>query len=168
MIRPRAGDFLYSGEEFETMKESLLAFAEAGADGFVFGILDAEKNVDVGRNSELVKLAGRPCTFHRAFDEISGEAMETALEELVGCGFKAILTSGGRATAVAGVDRLKELVGVSRGRIGIIVGGGVRADNVGTLRAVTAAEYFHSSAIVGGGGGASLNEVTALREVLRS
>ena len=39
MIRPRAGDFLYSDLEFEVMKEEITLFKDAGADGIVFGIL---------------------------------------------------------------------------------------------------------------------------------
>lgn len=39
MIRPRGGDFLYTEEEFEVMKEDINVLKEAGADGFVFGIL---------------------------------------------------------------------------------------------------------------------------------
>lgn len=39
MIRPRGGDFLYTEEEFEVMKEDIKVLKEAGADGIVFGIL---------------------------------------------------------------------------------------------------------------------------------
>lgn len=39
MIRPRGGDFLYSQEEFEVMKEDVKTLKDVGADGMVFGIL---------------------------------------------------------------------------------------------------------------------------------
>ncbi|GAM39877.1 copper homeostasis protein [Talaromyces pinophilus] len=88
MIRPRGGDFVYSDEEFETMKEHLLALKSANyhqaeenksherngfgkVNGFVFGILTRDNKVDRERNAELVRLAAPlPCTFHRAFDEV--------------------------------------------------------------------------------------------------
>ena len=40
MIRPRGGDFLYTQSEFNVMMEDLLQLKLAGADGFVFGILN--------------------------------------------------------------------------------------------------------------------------------
>jgi len=40
IIRPRAGDFCYTSQEFEVMQQDVLAAKELGADGVVFGILD--------------------------------------------------------------------------------------------------------------------------------
>ena len=39
MIRPRSGDFLYSKDEINVMKQDIIHLKNAGADGFVFGIL---------------------------------------------------------------------------------------------------------------------------------
>ena len=41
MIRPRAGDFYYSDDEFDVMRRDLLMAKQLGANGVVFGILDA-------------------------------------------------------------------------------------------------------------------------------
>ena len=93
MIRPRGMDFIYDDDEFLQMKKDIESFA--GADGFVFGILRDGK-VDEERCRVLVeKSEGRPCTFHRAFDEIPESQMMAELEVLVRCGFKSVLTSGG-------------------------------------------------------------------------
>ena len=107
MIRPRAGDFIYYDEEFEKMQSEISDFKKAGAKGFVFGILKRtanpviprEQEVDVKRCKALVRLASPlPCTFHRAFDKIANT--EQGLEDIIQCGFKAILTSGKAETAL--------------------------------------------------------------------
>ena len=39
IIRPRAGDFLYSDDEFEVMKEDIMFCKNNRVDGVVFGLL---------------------------------------------------------------------------------------------------------------------------------
>jgi len=41
MLRPRGGDFFYSDDEFEVLMENLQMMKSLGADGFVFGFLNA-------------------------------------------------------------------------------------------------------------------------------
>ena len=118
---------------------------------------------------QLVQAAeGRPCTFHRAFDEIAEEEMEGELEVLIECGFRAVLTSGGKGGAVVGKGKglLGRLVRRARGRIDVIVGGGVRSANIEGLWRETGATSWHSSAIVGDGDVASAGEVRMLREFI--
>ena len=150
------------------MAADIAAFTRAGASGFVFGGLTSDGRVDGERMRELVSLAqGRPCTFHRAFDAVSGEQAEEALESVIACGFSALLTSGGAPTAVQGRKALQKLVERAADRIPIIVGGGVRSGNVGDLVKGTGASWFHSSGIVDGGEVASPEELKALRQVLQ-
>jgi len=144
MIRPRRGDFLYTEAEFERMKAAIDDF-KAQADGFVFGVLTPDRQVDVTRTAELVQRAHPlPCTFHRAFDGTRDSLQ--ALEDVIATGCSSILTSGGAASALAGLDTLNQLVRSSRGRITVMAGGGVRAENIAKLRAFTQAMVFHSSA----------------------
>jgi copper homeostasis protein len=165
MIRPRGGDFVYTDAEFEQMKGDIAHF-KALASGFVFGLLSPAGGVDVERNRELVELAQPlPCTFHRAFDETAPGTYD-ALEDVITCGFKTILTSGCEANAVAGVEVLAELVKRAQGRIAIMPGGSVRSSNVKSLRERTGADWYHSSAVVGEGDVASSAEVHLLKEVL--
>ncbi|MGI9419859.1 MAG: copper homeostasis protein CutC, partial [Geminicoccaceae bacterium] len=56
MIRPRGGDFLYSDDEFAAMKDDIAALSELSVEGFVFGLLTCEGDVDVGRVAELTAL----------------------------------------------------------------------------------------------------------------
>uniref|UniRef100_A0A2C9JV60 Copper homeostasis protein cutC homolog n=1 Tax=Biomphalaria glabrata TaxID=6526 RepID=A0A2C9JV60_BIOGL len=66
MIRSRGGDFCYNDLEMEVMKEDLLALKRAGADGFVFGVLTQDGEVNAAACQSLLDIA-RPCpvTFHR-------------------------------------------------------------------------------------------------------
>lgn len=162
MIRPRGGDFTYSEAEFEQMKEELIQLKSLNVDGFVFGILDENDEVNIEQNKELVELADPiPCTFHRAFDR--AKDLGNSLEKVIECGFKTILTSGQEPNVSEGKENLKKLVELSNGRIEILVGGGLRSTNIGEIRDFTKAEFFHSSAITDGGSFANTDEVVALK-----
>lgn len=146
MIRPKSGPFYYSAAEFIQMKSSIITFKEAGADGFVFGILDAQNEIDVAKNKELLTLAGEtPCTFHRAFDRTSD--LDKSIQTLIKLGFRSVLTSGGKATAMEGKENLKNLVEKYAHNIEILIGGGVRSGNIAALKEFTGGRSFHSSAI---------------------
>jgi copper homeostasis protein len=168
MIRPRGGDFEYTDDEFIDMKSILVQFLALGADGFVFGILK-DGHVDKTRCKELVELAkGKPCTFHRAFDELID--METALRDVNSCGFRAILTSGGKPDAVSGSNVLKKLIMQAEEEdidLDIIVGGGVRASNAAILSQTTRSNWYHSSALSGKTLVVSPKEVMDLKNILR-
>ena len=144
-IRPRGGDFLYTEEEFEIMKQDILFCKEAGVDGVVFGILDADGNVDVQRNIELVELA-RPMTttFHRAFDVTRDPAI--ALEDIINTGFDTILTSGCAIKAMDGKQVIKDMVNRAAGRIDIMPGSGINNENIKEMSDFTGATIFHLSA----------------------
>lgn len=146
MIRPSGGSFFYSDAEFILMKNSIITFKEGGADGFVFGILNANNEIDEAKNAELLTLAGDiPCTFHRAFDRT--ENLEKSIETLIRLGFKTVLTSGGKKSAVEGKENLKKLIQKYADKIEILIGGGVRSENLAELKEFTGGTSFHSSAI---------------------
>ncbi|MEC3876783.1 copper homeostasis protein CutC [Chryseobacterium salviniae] len=162
MIRPRGGDFTYSDEEFEQMKSDLIQLKSLNVDGFVFGILDKNDEVNIERNKILVELANPyPCTFHRAFDR--AKDLEKSLEKVIECGFTTVLTSGQKPNVSEGKENLKKLVDLSKGRIEILVGGGLRSSNIEEIREFTKAAYFHSSAITDGGAFANSEEIVSLK-----
>lgn len=161
MIRPRGGNFVYTAHEFAQMQEDILLYNALGVDGFVFGLLDIAGNIDKQRNKALVDLAdGKPCTFHRAFDEVSDSAQ--ALEDIIDCGFTTVLTSGCAPNVDVGREELKRLVQQAQGRIAIMPGGGLRSTNIERIWQETGATYFHSSAITDGSETAVAEEVKAL------
>lgn len=166
MIRPRGGNFVYNEAEFFQMKSAVSALKKYDVDGFVFGILDENNQVNIKQNSELVELAKPcPCTFHRAFDEVQ-DAFQS-LEEIISCGFKAILTSGQQPNVTEGTSRLEELVKAAGNRITIMPGGGLRSTNIERIQQETKAFFYHSSAITDGSETADPQETATLKSKLR-
>ncbi|TNN71774.1 Copper homeostasis protein cutC [Liparis tanakae] len=66
MIRPRGGDFLYSDQEVEVMKQDIELMKKHGADGLVLGALTEDGRVDTELCMEFLAAAHPlPITFHR-------------------------------------------------------------------------------------------------------
>jgi copper homeostasis protein len=132
MVRPRPGDFVYSEAEMADALHDVAAVRMRGAHGIVLGVLQRDARVDVDRTRSLIdRAAGLPVTFHRAFD--AAPDLGAALEDIIAAGARRVLTSGGAATALDGVDRLAALVRKAQGRVTVLAGGGVRAHNVQTI-----------------------------------
>jgi copper homeostasis protein len=134
------------------MAESIRAFKASGlmsrerGDGFVFGVLSLQESspgdgtklpsIDLPANKRLVEEAlPYGCVFHRAFDSIlaAGTSVEDAVESLLTCGFDGVLTSGGPGNAVDNLPVFRGLVASAKGRLDILIGGGVRAENAGRI-----------------------------------
>lgn len=162
MIRPRGGNFVYSEEEFQQMKNEIQQFKTLGVNGFVFGILNHDRTVNTKQNSELVAMAKPlPCTFHRAFDAVTDVLL--SLEDVIQCGFSTILTSGTMPNVVEGITVLQQLTEKANNRITIMPGGGLRSGNVKLLQKQTNAGFYHSSAITDGSETANIDEVKMLK-----
>jgi copper homeostasis protein len=144
IIRPRGGDFLYTKDEFEIMKNDIKLCKELGCEGIVIGLLNMDGTIDMTRTSELVELVyPLEVTFHRAFDRCKDPF--AALEELIEIGCQRILTSGQKPTVTEGVDLIAELNKKADYRIIILPGSGVRKDNIKMLAEKTGCIEFHSS-----------------------
>ena len=150
LLRPRFGDFCYDGYEFETLKEEVCLFREAGADGVVIGILKPDGRLDTDRMKELVECAKsesksgkRPCavTFHRAFD-VCRNPYE-ALRQCIELGIDTILTSGQKDSAWNGRELLKELVREAAGEIEILAGAWISPEVIGKLADYACVKSFH-------------------------
>jgi copper homeostasis protein len=128
LIRPRAGDFCYSDDELQIMLRDIAVAKQLGANGIVFGIVNPDGEVALEHTRQLVD-ATRPLavTFHRAFDLCRD--LSQALEDVISCGVDRVLTSGGQASAMKGIETLANLVRIAGSRIGIIAAGGIRPKN---------------------------------------
>jgi copper homeostasis protein len=145
IVRPRGGDFLYSSDEFEIMRQDVLTAKQLGADGVVLGILREDGTVDVERTRSLIEIA-RPMqvTFHRAFDMSSG--LGRALEDVIATGGDRILNSGGEQSAEAGISNIAALVRQAAGSIADMAGAGINLTNVRDILDRTGVREIHTTA----------------------
>lgn len=145
LVRPRAGDFVYTEAEYREMEYDIQMCKDLGCSGVVIGILTSDGKVDMYRMEKLIALA-RPMTvvFHRAFDRCSDPLQ--SLEDIVTLGCDRLLTSGLENTAWQGRDLLRELVGNAAGRLEIMAGSGVNANNIKEIVQHTGVSAIHSSA----------------------
>ncbi len=145
LIRPRPGDFHYGALEVEIMLHDVAQCRALGCDGVVIGALDADGGIDVAVCHELVQAAGpMQVTFHRAFD--AARDLRSALEQVIALGCQRVLSSGGQASAEAGADRLASLVAQATGRVRVMAGAGLNADNIATVAARSGCQELHASA----------------------
>ena len=145
IIRPRGGDFLYTDTEFQIMKQDVIVAKELGFKGVVIGLLNSDGRIDKIRTAELVSLA-KPMqvTFHRAFDRCVDPIQ--GLEDIIETGCHRILTSGQVPNVANALPLIKQLVDQANGRIIIMPGSGVRANNINEILMQTGVVEIHSSA----------------------
>lgn len=145
LIRPHAAGFNYSRESFDLMKEQITACKSLHVEGVVFGILRHDLTVDTERCAELIGLC-RPLTvtFHRAFDEVP-DPIE-ALQALIELGVDRLLTSGQEENVLEGSPLIRQLVEMAAGRIIIMAGGGITAENIASVVEISGTHEFHFSA----------------------
>lgn len=155
LIRPRAGDFVYSAIELEQMEHDIEVAKNRSAAGVVLGVLTPDATIDADRVAELAAVARPlPVTFHKAFDQVR-DPFE-ALETLSALGVDRILTSGGRPTALEGVPTLAALVARAKGRLIIMAGGRLDADSLPrVIRQGHVDEVHLGSAVTGTSAGAT-------------
>ena len=144
IIRPRRGDFLYSDDECNIMREDVRLCKQTGCDGIVVGFLQKDGSIDKEKTKKIVEIAyPLEVTFHRAFDRCR-DPFE-ALEDIVEAGCQRILTSGQQTTAMEGVVLISELIKKADNRIVIMPGSGINPSNIFQMAQQTGAVEFHAS-----------------------
>ncbi len=144
LVRPRAGDFVFTSAEYDQIRCQVQMARDAGARGVALGVLNAGGHVDVERTHALVELA-RPMgvTFHRAFDETRD--LSQALEDVIASGADSLLTSGGAPDVLSGAESIGALVEQAGDRIQIIAGGGLRLSSLLELVSRSGVFSLHGS-----------------------
>ncbi|MBI1172306.1 copper homeostasis protein CutC [bacterium] len=125
MIRPRAGDFIWSGAEVRAMRAEIAAVRAAGLAGVVIGASRPDGGLDEAVLADLVAMAaGLDVTLHRAIDLAPDP--EAAMELCARLGIRRVLSSGGARTAAEGIERL---VRMQRPDVSVMPGSGITAAN---------------------------------------
>ena len=147
LMRPRAGDFLYTPEEIDLMAQQIHSLKAAGADGFVIGCLTPEGSLDEAAMKPLVEACkGSGITLHRCID-VSRDPVET-YRSAAAMGIDTVLTSGAAANCKLGQDTIEKLIALRDEMNGpeILIGAGVNAAVIRQFRAsLPGARAFHAS-----------------------
>ena len=145
MVRPRAGNFVYSPDELALMIAEIRALASVGVAGVVVGATREDGTPDRDALARLRDAArDLEIVLHRAID-LAGD-MCAAVELACSLGYEHILSSGGGHGAMEGAATLARMVETAAGRLNIIAGSGVTAENVAELVTATGVRAVHASA----------------------
>ncbi|TWV43462.1 copper homeostasis protein CutC [Streptomyces misionensis] len=151
LVRCRPGDFVYDAEEIALMAAEVRSVVASGAAGVVVGALTAEGALDTGAVTRLADAArdaardrGRPVeiTLHRAIDQSADPVAVAA--SLPALGITRVLSSGGAATAAAGLATLAAMTAAAPG-VQVMAGGGVRTADIPALVAAGVAAVHLSA-----------------------
>jgi copper homeostasis protein len=147
IIRPRGGDFYYTPEEIEIMKEDIKICKELGVKGVVIGALNRDNTINYDAIKDMIDLA-KPMsiTFHKAIDELENPVTE--VKKLANLGVNRILTSGTKETALEGKNILREMIKEAGEDTIIIVAGKVTKDNLNEISNLIPTKEYHGKKIV--------------------
>jgi copper homeostasis protein len=143
LVRCRPGDFRYDADEIALMTAEVRSVLAAGAAGVVVGALTGSGSLDTAAIRRWADAAGTAeVTLHRAIDRSADPVAAAAVAAELG--LTRILTSGGAATAGAGVATIERMAAAAPG-IQVMAGGGVRTADIPALVAAGAAAVHLSA-----------------------
>lgn len=149
IIRPRAGNFIYTESEILKMQASIAICRYIGVRGVVLGVLKKRKKaLDIKTLKLLASVAyPMPLTIHKAIDLCDDPVEEIKkLKQIQN--IKYVLTSGKCLTALEGEQLIKEMMKEGNGRIQIIPGGKITKDNLHRVHSHIGATIYHGRAII--------------------
>lgn len=143
MIRPRAGDFVWSDDERAAMRAEIAAARAAGLAGVVIGASrpDGQLNAEV-LAEQLAAAEGMEVTLHRAIDLTPDPV--AAMQLAARLGIRRVLSSGGARTALEGLARLRAMAAAAPS-VTVMPGGGVSAANAARFAAELPLTQIHAS-----------------------
>jgi len=143
MIRPRSGLFEFSDAEATIMIADIAMAKKTGLGGVVLGAQKANGELNVLLLSHLIAAAsGMGTTLHRVIDVVPEPLV--ALRQAIDLGFERVLTSGAEPLATDGLELIAQMVTQADGRISVMPGSGLTAENVARVIALTGAHEVHA------------------------
>ena len=148
MIRPRPGNFVWAAYEVDHMRAEIDEAMQLGMQGVVIGANLPDGRLDIKVLTALLKGVdpGVQKVLHRCIDLTPDPV--AAVDTAIALGFDRILTSGGALRAVDGVGTLRAMLDRAQGRIQILPGSGITAQNVAGLLALLPVDQVHASCAV--------------------
>lgn len=146
MIRPRAGDFVWSKAERAAMRAEIAAIRNAGLAGVVIGASLPDGQLDADTLAELAAAAeGMEVTLHRAIDLTPDPV--AAMRLAASLGIRRVLSSGGARTAAEGLDRLA-IMAAAAPDVTVMPGGGIDDGDAALFASRLPLTEIHASASV--------------------
>lgn len=145
LIRPRAGLFTYSKEEYDIILRDISLVEQTSATGMIIylffnslettddtflgvvvGLLMSDGSIDIERMKIIRKVAkDMKLTFHRAFDCCT-QSIETALDIILSIPCDRLLTSGKQAKVKDGLINIETIIEYcSQSNLEVILGSGI-------------------------------------------
>ncbi len=147
MIRNRSGNFVYDQNDLKIMVNSIQSFKEYEVDGFVFGALNSDHNIDRSALKRIMENIGDiPVCFHKAFDLIEDKL--EAIKFLKEVGVSEILSSGGLGPARNNIVILNSMIHEASPEINIVAAGKITKENLAWHQEHLRTDYFHGRQIV--------------------
>lgn len=149
MVRPRAGNYVYSENELLNIQKKIMHYKSLGVGEVVFGILNKENEIDVEALNKLAKVAyPMNVTFHKAIDKTKD--LFSSLQKIMSISeVSSVLTSGGKSNARNGYEIIRKMIDIAQDQITIIAAGSITDQNIGELHNMIGANEYHGKKIVG-------------------
>ena len=144
LIRLRSGNFCYSEIEKKIMLQDIRICIDQGVDTIVFGALNQDHSIDEKFIEQVIGVShGIRLCFHKAID--SSQDIFESLKVLMRYQIDRVLTSGGKPTAVDGIDTLKKLQDLAELKIEIMAGGSIKPNQIQKIILETGVKRIHAA-----------------------
>ncbi|EGN0214141.1 copper homeostasis protein CutC [Listeria monocytogenes] len=147
MIRPHNFSFVYDDAARIVMERDIELAKEVGVQGIVYGGITADGDIDQALLEKIIEWKGDlDLTFHRALEATKDIEASYQVLRTYGKDIKQLLTSGGTASALDSLPRLKRWIQDSEAQpdsFQILVGSGVKPENIATFQATLNHTDYH-------------------------